>query len=178
MTTLFARVLGAEKFGVLAERVRGLHEATQQRVYHGCADIERGRGWLAGFCCRCAALPPTTTQQTVSVEIAPSASGECWTRRFGSHVMRSDLDDIDGCLRERLGLLEFHFALDAADGVLTWRVIRVRALGFLPLPAAWFSGVRASEAQRDGRYTFDVRAALPVVGLLVHYRGWLDVEQT
>ena len=178
MTTLFARVLGAEKFGALADRVRALHEAAQQRVYHGRADIERGRGWLAEFCCRCAALPPTATQQAISVEIAPSTTGERWTRRFGSHVMRSDLDDIDGCLRERLGLLEFHFALDVAAGALSWRVVRVRVLGFVPLPAAWFGDVRASEAQRDGRYVFDVRAALPGVGLLVHYRGWLDVEQT
>jgi len=63
----------------------------------------------------------------------------------------------------------------AADPGLSWRLVRVRALG-LPLPSGWFAGVRAREFERDGRYHFDVAAQLPVVGLLVRYRGWLEVE--
>ncbi|MEI2454079.1 DUF4166 domain-containing protein [Lysobacter firmicutimachus] len=59
---------------------------------------------------------------------------------------------------------------------LSWRLVRVRALG-LPLPARWFAGVRAREFERDGRYHFDVAAQLPAVGLLVRYRGWLDVGE-
>lgn len=57
---------------------------------------------------------------------------------------------------------------------LSWHLVRVRALG-LPLPVSWFAGVTAREFELDGRYCFDVHAALPGVGLLVHYRGWLDV---
>jgi len=52
--------------------------------------------------------------------------------------------------------------------------VQARALG-VPLPARWFAGVAARESEADGRYCFDVRAALPLAGLLVHYRGWLDV---
>lgn len=59
---------------------------------------------------------------------------------------------------------------------LVWRLVRVRALG-LPLPAGWFAGVRAREFERDGRYYFDVAAQLPVMGLLVRYRGWLEVGE-
>jgi len=53
--------------------------------------------------------------------------------------------------------------------------VRVRVLG-IPLPAAWFAGVHAREYERDGRYRFDVVATLPLIGLLVHYHGWLEFE--
>jgi hypothetical protein len=51
----------------------------------------------------------------------------------------------------------------------------VRALG-VPLPAAWFRGVTSRESADGPRYHFDVRAQLPIAGLLVHYRGTLDVD--
>ena len=63
---------------------------------------------------------------------------------------------------------------DAVDGAIVWRVVRVSAFG-LPLPARWFTGVGARESAEDGRYRFDVWASLPFIGLLVHYRGWLDL---
>ncbi|QQP98489.1 DUF4166 domain-containing protein [Lysobacter enzymogenes] len=62
------------------------------------------------------------------------------------------------------------------DPGLSWRLMRVRALG-LPLPRGWFAGVRAREFEREGRYHFDVAAQLPLVGLLVRYRGWLEVAE-
>jgi hypothetical protein len=33
--------------------------------------------------------------------------------------------------------------------------------------------VRTFESERDGRYSFEVEAHLPLVGLLVRYSGWL-----
>jgi hypothetical protein len=48
-------------------------------------------------------------------------------------------------------------------------------LGVLPLPESWFSRVSAREWAEGDRYHFDVQAALPVAGPLVHYRGWLGV---
>lgn len=77
-------------------------------------------------------------------------------------------------LCERLGLATFGFRLALVDGAVAWRVVRVRVFG-VSLPARWFTGVGARESAEDGRYRFDVWAALPLTGLLVHYRGWLDV---
>ncbi|MGH8082470.1 MAG: DUF4166 domain-containing protein [Lysobacter sp.] len=65
---------------------------------------------------------------------------------------------------------------EAHDPGLSWHLMRVSALG-LPLPRSWFAGVGAREFERDGRYHFDVAAQLPWVGLLVRYRGWLDIEE-
>ncbi|MGL6290929.1 MAG: DUF4166 domain-containing protein, partial [Silanimonas sp.] len=109
----------------------------------------------------------------VEVRIDADAHGERWLRRFGTHAMPSRLWADGVALRERLGLVVFDFMLGADAGGLRWRIVGVRALG-LPLPVRWFDGVTAHESARDGRYAFEVRAALPVVGLLVHYRGTLD----
>ena len=57
---------------------------------------------------------------------------------------------------------------------LAWTVERARLFGVLPLPARLFDGVRCRESQDEaGRYTFFVKARLPVLGLLVRYEGWL-----
>ena len=80
----------------------------------------------------------------------------------------------DDLLCEQLGLARFGFRLTVEEGVIVWRVARVHALG-VPLPVRWFRSVQAREsASDDGRYCFDVSAWMPIAGLLVHYRGWLD----
>ena len=80
-----------------------------------------------------------------------------------------------GLLCERLGPLVFRFRLGVRQGRLEWSVARVALLG-VPLPVGLFREVHARESEQAGRYHFDVAAALPLAGLLVHYRGWLDVD--
>jgi len=174
MTTLFARLLG-DKFDRLPPRVRALHARETAHVYAGRADVDRGANVMARLMGAATRLPTRKSDQELRVTIEPSADGERWTRKFADHAMPSRLWDAGGLLCERLGLVTFGFRLDVEDGELTWRVERVRSLG-IPLPARLFNGVVAREFDRDGRYGFEVRAELPLVGLLVHYRGWLDVE--
>lgn len=133
----------------------------------------RGPGALANVCGWLAHLPPAW-RGAVEVDIEAGDAGEVWTRRFGGHAMRSRLWAQAGLLCERLGPICFGFRLGVDDGAVIWRVERASALG-IPLRRAWFAGVRARESEGDGRYCFDVSAALPVVGLLAAYRGWLHV---
>jgi YfiH family protein len=170
-STLFARLLG-DAFATLPARVRELHRAPGKRSYHGAATVKRGNGWLSRLCGWAAGLPAAAPESQLGVEIAADAHGETWTRNFGAQAMRSRLWQAGSLLRERVGLVTFGFALSASDGVLRWDVHEVRALG-LRWPARWFSGVHACESEQDGRYRFEVRAALPLVGDLVHYEGWL-----
>ncbi len=174
MATLFARIL-LRDFVLLPPRVRALHARELDATYRGKADIERGRGALARLMSLATALPAAGRDVPLSVTIQPSPSGERWIRDFDGRLMPSRLFASHGLLGERLGLATFGFALSVEEGELIWRVRHVRALG-LPLPAAWFRGVIAREFERDGQYRFDVRAELPLVGLLVHYRGYLDVD--
>jgi hypothetical protein len=174
VSTLFAELLGDAAFSILPARVQALHRATGTRTYRGEAEVQRGTGLLSRLCGWVTAQPPAATRVALKVEIASTPAGERWARDFAGHPMRSTMWACDGLLCERLGLVTFGFALAAEDGALVWHVRRVRALG-LPLPVRWFRGVHARESEMAGRYHFDVEASLPLAGMLVHYRGWLDV---
>ena len=55
------------------------------------------------------------------------------------------------------------------------RMRRWTCLG-VPLPMALAPRSRAREWQEGDRFRFDVPIALPFIGLVVHYRGWLIPE--
>lgn len=174
---LFPRVLGPG-FATLPPTVRRLHLTPGAGRWQGEAVVERGRHPLARLFAWATDLPPVGAGPAV-VEIEARYGRERWVRRIGGDAMPSRLwageGASEGLLCERLGAVLFGFAMRVEEGAIVWRVARVRVFGWLPLPARWFAGVVARESERDGRYRFDVRAEMPVAGLLVHYRGWLDV---
>lgn len=171
---IFPTLLG-DAFARLPWTVQALHRARGLRRYHGRVTIRRGGNALARLCTLATGMPPAMTDAPLAVDIVATASGEQWTRHFDGHSMRSQLWRRDGRLCERLGLVTFRFALSVERDAIHWRVESVRALG-LPLPVRWFRGVQAREWEADGRYRFEVAAALPLAGELVHYAGWLEVD--
>jgi hypothetical protein len=86
--------------------------------------------------------------------------------------MRSTMWEKSGSLEEKVGLTTLTFDLLVADEGIVWRLRRARLM-FLPVPLALFVGTSATERMIDGRYSFDVRAGIVGVGLLIHYQGWL-----
>ncbi|WP_240906183.1 DUF4166 domain-containing protein [Thermomonas sp. HDW16] len=170
--TLFQQVLGAAFFN-LPESVRRLHAVRGTARYAGSATIQRGSNPLARVCARIAGLPKAMQDVPITVEFATDAMGETWRRDFGGMRMQSRLRFKGGLLRERIGPLQFRHALLANAGVIWWRVEGVRLFGVLPLPTAWFKGVRCRESEQDGRYEFVVEAELLLVGRIIRYEGWL-----
>jgi hypothetical protein len=173
---LFRCVLGDDAFDGLPPAVKSLHSRLGQQRYRGEVEVGRGKHPLARLCAWATRLPPAGKGR-VEVEIDADERGEQWTRHIGGHAMPSRLWSQDGLLCERLGLVRFGFRLAVEENVLVWQVVRVHALG-LPLPARWFHAVRARECEIEGRYWFDVAAAMPIAGLLVHYQGWLEAADS
>jgi hypothetical protein len=171
---LFPRLIRG--FDELPAAVRAAHGPENETRLAGRCDVERGTGWLARAFAAAASLPRAGRDIAVRVHIRRDGEREYWTREFDGRPMRSTLRAIEDVLEESLGLVRFRFALRAANGAIEWKVVGVRALG-APLPVAWFSSVGARESASEGRYCFDIRAGLPLAGLLVHYRGVLDVER-
>jgi Domain of unknown function (DUF4166) len=171
---LFPRLIRG--FDDLPAAVRAAHGEADETRLAGSCDVERGAGILARAFAAAASLPRAGRDVALRVVISRDARGEEWTREFAGRAMRSSLRAHENLLEESLGPVRFRFALRAHDGAIEWRVAAVRVLG-VPLPVSWFSGVAARESAVDGRYCFDVRAAMPLAGLIVHYRGLLDAER-
>ena len=160
-----------DSFDNLPEALRRIHDSRSKQLLGRCA-VERGGHWLVRWLAPMASLPPATDDTALSVGILVDAQGETWNRTFGDHRMQSRLRARGALLAERLGATTLLFTLLAVDERIEWRVVGARFFG-VPLPVSWFAGAIATEAIVDGRYTFDVCATLPIIGLLVRYRGWL-----
>ena len=161
-------------FDALPRPVRALHVAQGRRRYAGAVEVERGSGLLSRLVAFATHLPPAGSGP-LCVEIDASPDAERWTRFIGGRAMPSRLWRDGDVLCERLGLATFGFRLEVVNEATVWRVVRVSVFG-VSLPARWFTGVGARESADGERYAFDVWASLPLVGLLVHYTGWLDVR--
>jgi hypothetical protein len=169
---LFRQLIGPD-FAGLPPAVRNVHQDCSETVLAGRCRVDRGGGALAALFCAVSSLPNAGDDVPLRVTIRRSDGGETWVREFGGKPMRSRLRARGGLLEERLGPTTFRFSLRADRERITWKVVAVRVLG-VPVPVALFDGVLASESTEGGRYRFDVEARLPVVGLLVRYRGTLD----
>lgn len=172
---LFQCLLGSS-FDTLPAPLRQLHDARTHKVFAGSCRIERGSHWLVPLFALVMSLPRGDDSLPVQIVIERAQGKELWARNFAGQPMRSVLSERNGQLEERLGPMRFRFALKVEDQAIVWTLVGVKLLGLLPLPVAWFSGVVARESAQSDRYRFDVRAALPFVGSLIHYDGWLSVD--
>lgn len=77
-----------------------------------------------------------------------------------------------GWIVEQFGALAFDLELRPANGRLELVMRGMRCCG-APLPRLLWPRIRASESEDTGRFCFDVEIALPAIGRLVRYRGWL-----
>ncbi|MEO7433215.1 MAG: DUF4166 domain-containing protein [Dokdonella sp.] len=170
---VFERLPGLRR-ATLAPCVSRLHVGDTGRRYRGEVDVEHGRGILAALCRWVMRLPPAG-RGAIEIRIDDEGEAERWTRRFGQRTMTSVLWVGNGLLHERIGAVTLQFVIRVEDGALAWRAVGARCLG-VPLPGRAFAQVGAREHEESGRYHFDVHATLPIVGFLLRYRGWLDVE--
>jgi hypothetical protein len=169
---VFQQILG-HAFTRLPPQLQRVHCGDHAKIlFRGRCNVVRGRGLLIGVAARLAALPPAAQDVPIGVTIHRDPTGETWTRRFGAHEMKSRLWADGALLAERLGAMTFSFRLQEIEGRIEWRVHAARVFG-MRLPTKWFENTTATELIENDRYTFDVRATLPLLGTLISYHGWL-----
>ncbi|MEG3148431.1 DUF4166 domain-containing protein [Sphingomonas sp. ZT3P38] len=167
---LYRRVMGPA-FDALPEAARALHSVCRDGGAQGQGRVERGTGLLARAIGAIMRFPPTGSYK-LHVAFAEQHGVETWTRRFGPHAFTSRLRQRGVRLVERFGPLRFHFDLPSNTDGLEMVLRRWTCLG-IPLPLALAPRIQAREWQDGDRFRFDVAIALPLIGLVVHYDGWL-----
>jgi hypothetical protein len=172
---LFSLLL-ADSFDELPPEIKRVHDGTDKLLIGRC-DVRRGNGFWSRVFGSLTSLPPAGEDQEIRVTIIAKPAGERWVRSFGDKSMSSVLANQHGLLREKLGPVTFTFHLEYVPHKqeIQWILRNVKVLR-VAVPVSWFSAVSARESHAGGRYWFDVNAALPLIGLLVQYRGWLIVD--
>jgi hypothetical protein len=115
---------------------------------------------------------PPAGEHPVHVRFAEDNGTETWTRDFSGHRFQSRMIFADGQLMERFGPMRFSFDLPSAPTGLEM-VMRRWSIFHIPMPLALAPRSVAREWSEEESFHFDVPISLPLVGLVVHYRGRL-----
>jgi len=174
---LIASACGRASYSLLPSAVRAFHDQDAPPVWTGKADIDAASS-LAGRVVRTlAGFPASARGADVTVTVDRCGGEEIWQRNFDGSRFASHLRYEGGnVVSERFGAFDILLRLSAENGevrmpVAGWRIGPIK----LPLFLAPTSDTREF-AGDDGRFHFDVRIGLPLIGLLARYRGWLEPQ--
>lgn len=170
-TALYARTM--PQFARTAPAVQAMHDQRLPGSASGRASVMRGKSPIASLIALVFGFPPASADISVSVHFEKHGDGERWTRDFGGSTFSSVLSPRPGGISERFGPFSFHFDLEEKGGHLRMVPAGWSMLG-IPLPRFLAPSGIATEYEEDGKFRFDVPIILPLVGSIVHYRGWLE----
>jgi hypothetical protein len=173
---LYARVLG-EAWDTLPAPLRVMHAVQGVLTAQGRADVQRGSGLVARLAAWMFGFPWAGNGVPVEVRFETDGmGGETWHRSFAGRQFRSHqragTGRSDKLVCERFGA--FVFSLAAVVDRERLRLIprRWSMLG-IPLPRALAPRGDTYEYAEEGRFCFHVEIALPLIGLIVRYQGYL-----
>ena len=174
---LYRRILG-KTWHLLPNPIRAMHSLSGAIEARGHADVERGTGLLARIAAALFGFPAAGSNVPLTVDFKLEQGAEHWRRTFGgkSFVSRQYAGDkrSERLLVERFGPFSFGLAL-TFDGNRLHLVARKWNCCGIPLPASWAPGGESYEYVQDGRFCFHVEIRQRWIGLIVRYRGWLEL---
>jgi hypothetical protein len=179
-TPLYQRVLG-EAWHALPKPLQDLHDLKDTLAAEGRAAIERNGNFAARLIANLFGFPNAGEDVPVKVSFRLKDGREIWRREFAGRVMQSTQEEGQGrferLICERFGPFAFGLALVLRGGRLLIVVRRWTMFG-IPMPLALAPSGDAYESTDDGRFNFHVEIGLPLIGMIVRYRGWLVPRAT
>lgn len=176
---LYEELLGPS-WAVLPAITRALHSPAPRSGFSGRAEIRRGDNAVARWMAGMLGLPEAGADVPARVEVSRTggrtgSTSELLERWYdGRHFATLQYAGA-GLLCERFGPFTLKFQLSANENGIDFRRAGV-ALWGVPLPGLLAPRVTASERAEGEVHLFDVRLDLPVVGLVIAYRGRLEAD--
>lgn len=167
---LYRRVMG-QAYDALPQPMHDMHDVFGDAGAAGKATVTRGRSRLAGLIADIVRFP-LPGEYDLHVSFEEEGGVERWTRDFDGHVFVSELSQSGRHLVERFGPMRFYFDLPSDEDGLTM-IMRKWSVLHMPMPLFLAPKSVAREWADGDDFFFDVPVALPLIGDLVHYRGWL-----
>ncbi|MBA4341419.1 MAG: DUF4166 domain-containing protein [Methylibium sp.] len=174
--TLYERALGPDAYARLPLAVQRFHRLGGLHVFAGQVRTCAPQSRISRLLARCLGTPRQDSQGRLHFELQSSPDSEQWTRRFPAQTMRSKLTLEQSLIVERLGAASLRFRLCASEHSLTMELDSLSFLG-IPCPRWLLPQVFAEESGQADALHFKVRAALPVLGEVAHYEGYLDLDR-
>ncbi|AYG68449.1 MULTISPECIES: SDR family oxidoreductase [unclassified Rhizobium] len=170
-TPLYQRVMGLT-FAHLSEPVRAMHDVFGDGGAKGEAIVTRGHSPAARLIAKLFGFP-ASGKHGLHVSFEEHDGIEQWTRDFSGQRFSSRLSEEKGRLVERFGPFRFAFDLLPRGNGLS---MEIRRWSFLRIRLPLFLAPRSTayEWAENDRFHFNVSIALPFIGPVVHYRGWLQ----
>lgn len=176
--TLYERLLG-NQFEDLPAQIQNVHDKKSGLVANGRCTVVRGSNLINRLIAEIVGFPRSGIRLPVTIEIEVNDQKEKWLRDIDGYSFSSILEDDHcksrQCLSEKFGFMKFNFLLPTTNNGLSMELICFSVFG-ISLPKMLWPIVKAKETVQEEKFYFDVKIVLPVTGLLVHYQGWLDVE--
>ena len=171
LSPLYQRLMG-ERFGALPRAVREMHQVHGDAGAAGEGTVGTGEHAFARLLCRLMRFPPAGTHP-LHVAFMERDGVETWTRDFGGHCFQSRVEQSGAHVTERFGPIRFAFDLPSDDHGLRM-VLRRWSIFAIPLPLLLAPRIEAREWEQDGRFRFSVDVAMPAIGPVIRYAGWLE----
>ena len=173
--TPYQRVLGSA-YARLPEPVRDLHAFETRATFAGRARVAGATNPIGRLVARLFGFPRPAEDVAIAVTLTREDGVETWIRSFAESTFQSTQQEgsgrYAGLIVERFGPTRFGMAVIVEDGRLGLILRRWDILG-LPMPAWLMPKVTAGEHADDGHFHFLVDIALPLLGRVVRYEGWL-----
>lgn len=173
---LYQRIMSSA-FQRLARPIQAAHTFDAGVTLQGQGTVWRSDHWLANTIANMFRFPPAMNDVPVTVSMTrDNRDREFWQRMFDdqsfSSTQEAGTGRSEGLLVERFGPLAFAMAVVEEEGGLRLVLRRWSAFG-IPLPMWAAPKTDAFEHATAGRFNFSVDIALPLVGRIVRYEGWL-----
>ena len=173
---VYRRVL-EHRYKHLAQPLQVLHHVTATSRFRGRSRVERGGNPLSWLVASLLRFPKAGQDVPVEVELSVKRRVETWVRRFDGKEFRSTQEygtgRYEGLIVEKFGPMSFGLALVEEDGNL-YLILRRWDMFGLVMPKWLAPRIVAFEHAARDRFNFSVKMSLPLIGLIVAYRGWLE----